>query len=310
MNYLLCFFFGHLDPPFRKFKEVFGAISPAVGLSVGLAVGQSSIADEIAELIKRPKPEAGMCYDPEDVTLELQSSVDILVATPGRLMDHINSTNGFTLEHLCYLVVDETDRLLRESYQSWLPTVLQLTQSNDESLFPLANSFISSTFGSLKTIRKFGVERGFKGKSRPRLVKMVLSAILTQDPSKLAQLNLHHPLLMTTGKRRYQLPAKLESYKLTLKSFREGKVQVLVYSDAMTRGMDVEGVKRFKKTLLKAVNDSVPSSSIESLRNAYNSGNFLALLLVHGCNIFEVVPLVEVEKSRQNKCLAATIVEV
>ncbi|GMI82215.1 RNA helicase 1 [Hibiscus trionum] len=361
-------------------KEVFAAIAPAVGLSVGLAVGQSSIADEIAELIKRPKLEVGMCCDPEDVTFELQSSVDILVATPGRLMDHINSTKGFTLEHLCYLVVDETDRLLRESYQSWLPTVLQLTQSNNESLFPLANLFCSSTFGSLKTIRRSGVERGFKGKSHPRLVKMVLSATLTQDPSKLSQLNLHHPLLLTTGKRRYQLPEKLESYKLicepnlrplylvallqelgeekcivftsstesthrlctllnlfgdlsikikeysglqpqslrskTLKSFREGKVQVLVCSDAMTRGMDVEGVrnvinydmpayiktyihragrtaragqagrcftllhkhevKRFKKMLLKADNDSVPhysvpSSSIESLRDAYNS---------------------------------------
>ncbi|KAG4146310.1 hypothetical protein ERO13_D05G149000v2 [Gossypium hirsutum] len=337
-------------------KEVFAAIAPAVGLSVGLAVGQSSIADEISELIKRPKLEAGICYDPEDVTCELQSSVDILVATPGRLMDHINSTKGFTLEHLCYLVVDETDRLLREAYQSWLPTVLQLTQSNEESLFPLANSFLSSTFGSLKTIRRCGVERGFKGKSHPRLVKMVLSATLTQDPSKLAQLNLHHPLLMTTGKRRYQLPEKLESYKLicesnlrplylvallqelgeekcikikeysglqrqsrrskTLKSFREGKVQVLVSSDAMTRGMDVQGVrnvinydipayiktyihragrtaragqagrcftllhkyevKRFKKMLQKADNESVPhysvpSSSIESLRAAYNS---------------------------------------
>ena len=51
-------------------------------------------------------------------------------------------------------VVDETDRLLREAYQSWLPTVLQLTQSNDESLFPIANSFHSSTFGPLKTIRR------------------------------------------------------------------------------------------------------------------------------------------------------------
>jgi ATP-dependent RNA helicase DDX51/DBP6 len=89
---------------FFQVKEVFAAIAPAVGLSVGLAVGQSSIADEISELINRPKLEAGICYDPEDLSLELQSSVDILVATPGRLMDHINSTKGFTLEHLCYLV--------------------------------------------------------------------------------------------------------------------------------------------------------------------------------------------------------------
>lgn len=85
-------------------KEVFDAIAPSVGLSVGLAVGQSSIADEISNLIKRPKHEAGICYDPEDPPPELQSAVDILVATPGRLMDHINSTKGFTLEHLCYLV--------------------------------------------------------------------------------------------------------------------------------------------------------------------------------------------------------------
>ncbi|KAA0052523.1 DEAD-box ATP-dependent RNA helicase 1 [Cucumis melo var. makuwa] len=361
-------------------KEVFSAIAPAVGLSVGLAVGQSSIADEISELIKRPKLEAGICYDPEDVLVALQSSVDILVATPGRLMDHINFTKGFTLKHLRYLVIDETDRLLREAYQSWLPTVLQLTHADDSSIiFP---SYISNpcSAGSLKTIRRFGVERGFKGKPYPRLAKMILSATLTQDPGKLAQLDLHHPLFLTTGKRRYKLPEKLESYMMicesklkplylvallqslgeekcivftssvesthrlcsllnffedlelkikeysglqrqslrskTLNAFRGGEIQVLVSSDAMTRGMDVEGVKnvinydmpafiktyihragrtaragqsgrcftllrkdevkRFKKLLQKADNDScpvhsLPSSSIEFLQPTYVS---------------------------------------
>lgn len=59
-----------------------------------------------------------------------------------------------------------------------------------------------------------GVERGFRGKPYPRLVKMVLSATLTQDPSKLALLDLHHPLFLTTGKRRYQLPEQLKSFKV------------------------------------------------------------------------------------------------
>lgn len=287
-------------------KEVFSAIAPAVGLSVGLAVGQSSIADEISELIKRPKFEAGVCYDPEDRGVELQSAVDILVCTPGRLMDHINTTKGFTLEHLRYLVIDETDRMLREAYQSWLPTVLQLTHTEKENMF--CNAVISphSMNGPLRTIKRCGVERGFKGKTFPRLVKMVLSATLTRDPSKLSQLDLHHPLFLTTGHRRYQLPDKLESYKIvceaelkplylaallqelngekcivftssvestdklssllksfgdlqfkikkysrlqhqserskTLKAFRKGNVQVLVASDAITRGMDIEGV--------------------------------------------------------------------
>ncbi|XP_020534929.1 DEAD-box ATP-dependent RNA helicase 1 isoform X2 [Jatropha curcas] len=361
-------------------KDVFAAIAPAVGLSVGLAVGQSSIALEISGLIKRPKLEAGICYDPEDFVQELESAVDILVATPGRLMDHISSTKGFTLEHLRYLVVDETDRLLREAYQSWLPNVLKMTSSHDESIIPHVNSYLPPVFGSLKTIRRCGVERGFKGKPYPRLVKMVLSATLTQDPSKLAQLDLHHPLFLTTGPRRYKLPEKLESYRVicesnlkplylaallqnlegekcivftssvkstdllfnllkffgdlkvkikmytghqpqsvrskTLKAFREGEIQVLVSSDAMTRGMDVEGVKnvinydspkhikryihragrtaragqtgrcftllhreevkRFKKLLQKADNNSfpvysVPSSLVESLHPIYMS---------------------------------------
>ena len=90
-----------------QLKEFFDAIAPAVGLSVGLAVGQSSIADGISVLIKRPRLEAGSCYDPEDHGKTLQSAVDILVATPGRLMDHINATNGFTREHLRYLVVSK-----------------------------------------------------------------------------------------------------------------------------------------------------------------------------------------------------------
>lgn len=46
--------------------------------------------------------------------------VDILVATPGRLVDHLDDTPGFTLEHLQFLVVDEADRLLSQSYQNWV----------------------------------------------------------------------------------------------------------------------------------------------------------------------------------------------
>ncbi|KAL6197426.1 hypothetical protein ACLB2K_033035 [Fragaria x ananassa] len=286
-------------------KDVFSAIAPAVGLSVGLAVGQSSIANEISELIDKPKLEFGVSFDQENCVPQLRSAVDILVATPGRLMDHINNTKGFTLEHLCYLVVDETDRLLREAYQNWLPTVLQLTRFDDDGLFPHAQNFQPSAFGSFRTIRRSGLERGFRGEPYPRLVKMVLSATLTQDPSKLAQLDLHHPLFLTTGEMRYRLPETLKSYTVfceakykplylvallqslgdeksivftssvesthrlctllnffdelpfkikeysrvqrhrskTLEAFRKGKIQVLVSTDAMTRGMDVEGVK-------------------------------------------------------------------
>lgn len=48
-------------------------------------------------------------------------------------------------------------------------------------------------------------------------MKMVLSATLTQDPTKLSQLQLHHPLFLTTGHIRYKLPEHLHSFKLVYK---------------------------------------------------------------------------------------------
>ena len=52
-----------------------------------------------------------------------RSNVDILITTPGRLVDHLRSTDGFNLEDVSWLVVDEADRLLNESYQEWIDTV-------------------------------------------------------------------------------------------------------------------------------------------------------------------------------------------
>ena len=51
------------------------------------------------------------------------SGADIVVATPGRLTAHLRGTPGFNLAALRFLVVDETDRLLRQAYQDWLPAV-------------------------------------------------------------------------------------------------------------------------------------------------------------------------------------------
>ncbi|RRT44449.1 hypothetical protein B296_00010226 [Ensete ventricosum] len=122
-------------------KEVFSAIAPAVGLRVGLAVGQSSIADEISELIERPKLGSCSPFDPEDVYMELQTAVDILVATPGRLMDHINMTKGFSLEHLCYLV--------NEQIYIWITFSLTVCRSKLKPLYLVA---LLQTLGAEKSI--------------------------------------------------------------------------------------------------------------------------------------------------------------
>ncbi|KAH1212760.1 DEAD-box ATP-dependent RNA helicase 1 [Glycine max] len=183
-------------------KRVFDALASLLGLRICLATDQSSLRHKLSSLIYLPGEDDGQ--DPGFLSsLWFQSKVDILVVTPGRLVDHVNK---LSLKHLRYLMVDEADRLLREDYQSWLPTVLKLTQS--------------------------------------RLTKIVLSATLTRDPGRLAQLNLHHPLFLSTGKMRYRLPEYLECYKLIC----ERKVKPL-YLVALLKSLGEENCIVFTRSV-------------------------------------------------------------
>ena len=50
-------------------------------------------------------------------------------------MDLVENLRGFTLQHARYLIVDEADRLLDQSYQDWAQIVLDDMHQNleDES---------------------------------------------------------------------------------------------------------------------------------------------------------------------------------
>eukprot|EP00897_Mesotaenium_endlicherianum_P006212 jgi/Mesen1/5619/ME000282S04781 len=295
-------------------REVFEGLATAVGLSVGLAIGQTSLALEASQLVSSPHDDVdhdlaqsacGLWPELHDIW---HSRVDVLVATPGRLMDHVDATPGFSLQHLRYLVVDETDRLLRQAYQDWLPTVLAAANAGCDK-WQKGDASVPRPFGPICTVRRECKEAGLRGVLTPRLVKLLLSATLTRDPAKIMRLQLHHPLYIASSAtdHRYKLPPQLQEYKLVCKAgekplvlaallqqlaaqstivftasveathrlflllrafadqlpvrcveysslqhqrarsaaleeFRSGKAQVLVASDAMTRGMDVESV--------------------------------------------------------------------
>uniref|UniRef100_A0A0D9YZM4 RNA helicase n=1 Tax=Oryza glumipatula TaxID=40148 RepID=A0A0D9YZM4_9ORYZ len=195
-------------------KEVFDAIAPVVGLSVGSAVGQSSIADEVSNLIEKSKQGLFPSLDEEYIQMEPQTKVDILVATPGRLMDHISMTKGFSLEHLQYLVVDETDRMLREAYQSWLPTVIQLTRSSDQN-HSWSDMNGETLLHPLTTIRR-----------SHRL--STLLEFFEDLPFKFSE---------------YSRLQRESTRRKTLDAFKEGKIDVLIGTDRMARGIHIDGLR-------------------------------------------------------------------
>lgn len=107
-----------------------------------------------------------------DHVIENVSKVDILICTPGRLVEHIKQTPGFTLDYVRWLVVDEADKLLAQSFQQWLDVVMDKLSTE----IPGARDFSNSN--------KSGVR------------KVILSATMTRDLSLLNGLKLRRPKLV------------------------------------------------------------------------------------------------------------------
>lgn len=193
----------------NQVKESLDLCSAGSGIKIGTAVGSKSLKEEQTLLVEK-----GQRYDPEaykaeqekeidedqelmewdfdkkfgsndDIEMfynhvvEFSSKVDILICTPGRLVEHIQSTTGFTLEHVQWLVIDEADRLLDESFQEWVDVVLpglEYLPPSDALHQPRSN-----------------ISRLFR---RREVRKIVLSATMTRDISKLMTLNLTRPKLV------------------------------------------------------------------------------------------------------------------
>ncbi|KAF2074818.1 hypothetical protein CYY_003882 [Polysphondylium violaceum] len=161
-----------------------------------------------------------------------ESLVDIIVSTPGRLVDHINETPGFTLKYLNYLVIDEADRLLRQSFQDWLEIVMESTGStnnnNSDNNIDLSNNNSNIEFKDNGEINIIENNKYISKEISPsnhlswnqfKLVKLLLSATMTYNPSKISLLQLNAPLFFTTTKIKeikYSMPSTLkESYVIT-----------------------------------------------------------------------------------------------
>ncbi|CAO2822476.1 unnamed protein product [Amaranthus hypochondriacus] len=102
-------FFGCVLSPTRELAiqiaEQFEALGASIGLRTTTLVGGVDMNQQQIALAKRPH---------------------IIVSTPGRLMDHLTNTKGFSLRSLKYLVLDEADRLLNEDFEKALDDILKV----------------------------------------------------------------------------------------------------------------------------------------------------------------------------------------
>mmetsp|Transcript_67385 Transcript_67385/g.119606 ORF Transcript_67385/g.119606 Transcript_67385/m.119606 type:complete len:492 (+) Transcript_67385:130-1605(+) len=85
--------------------EQFEAIGSGIKLQTAVIVGGLDMVTQAMALAKRPH---------------------VVVATPGRLVDHLENTKGFHLKTVRYLVMDEADRLLSMDFDEALDKILEV----------------------------------------------------------------------------------------------------------------------------------------------------------------------------------------
>jgi ATP-dependent RNA helicase RhlE len=193
----------------------------------------------------------------------LASGVDILVATPGRLLDLIER-NSLTLSSVQILVLDEADRMLDLGFIHALKRIVKLVPQRRQTLLfsatmpqpiaALAAEYLNDPLTVAVAPAATTVERVDQ-----RVVfvasadKRKLLADLLRDPS------LARVLVFTRTKHgadrvaRHLVGAGIDATAIhgnksqpqrerALAGFREGRTRVLVATDIAARGIDVDGV--------------------------------------------------------------------
>lgn len=81
---------------------------------------------------------------------ELKKNPHIVVATPGRLADHLESCDTFTLKKIKFLILDEADRLLGGLFDEQIKTIFQALPKKRQSL--LFSATITDTLEKVKQV--------------------------------------------------------------------------------------------------------------------------------------------------------------
>jgi ATP-dependent RNA helicase RhlE len=200
----------------------------------------------------------------EPQTRALARGVDIVVATPGRLLDHMERGH-VDFSRLEVLVLDEADRMLDMGFAPDVRRILRaLPEKRQTMLFSATVSREVDALARQALDGHASVEIGRRATPAEGIEHVVVAVDKLQKRGVLARILQAKPpgqtLVFTRTKygadklvtflRREGIPAhaihgdKAQSHRTrTLEAFRNGAADVLVATDIAARGIDVDGIR-------------------------------------------------------------------
>jgi ATP-dependent RNA helicase RhlE len=203
----------------------------------------------------------GVSIDPQ--MKELRAGVEILVATPGRLLDLVQQRSA-NLSQVQILVLDEADRMLDMGFMPDIKRIIALLPAQRQNLM------FSATFPD--DIRKFADQLlkdpvRIQVAARNTVAELVTHCAFRVDPLRKRELladlvrsrSMRQVLVFTSTKlsaNRLSRQLERDGFNCTalhsdksqlermqaLAAFKEGKIHVLVATDIAARGLDIESL--------------------------------------------------------------------
>jgi superfamily II DNA/RNA helicase len=206
----------------------------------------------------------GVSFGDQDV--KITRGVDVLIATPGRLLDHFER-GKLLLTGVELLVIDEADRMLDMGFIPDIERIVKLTPFTRQTLFfsatmppeiqRLSDAFLSNPVkvevskpaSAATTITQRLVRTGSEAAAKRETLRHLLNnAVDLQNGiifcNRKRDIAVLHRSLLRHGFNAVALHGDMDqrSRTLALDAFRAGEAKLLVASDVAARGLDIPAV--------------------------------------------------------------------
>ncbi|KAI0286966.1 P-loop containing nucleoside triphosphate hydrolase protein [Russula aff. rugulosa BPL654] len=187
----------------------------------------------------------------------LRTRPDVVIATPGRLIDHLRNSPAFALDALDILVLDEADRMLSDGFADELGEIIKACPVSRQTM--LFSATMTDSPVRLFVDPKRSVARGLvqefvrvrAGREADRSALLLALCTRTFKSGVLIFLRskkLAHQLRIVFGLLGLsceELHGDLtqEQRLKALQLFRDGQVNYLMATDLASRGLDIKGIE-------------------------------------------------------------------